>query len=52
MQHKLQYNTGVAIQDNASKHWWYSAILPAKTISNTDKITKMEHPDFFGVDGG
>ena len=28
-QHKLQYDTGVAMQDNAAQHWWYSAILAA-----------------------
>ena len=43
MQHKLQYNTGVAVQDNAAQQWWYSAILAANKISNTGK---------FGEDGG
>ena len=48
MQHKLKYDTGVAIQDNAAQHWWYSTILMANTISNTGKLSKMVHPDFFG----
>ena len=29
-QYKLQYNTGVAIQDNAAQYWLYSIILAAK----------------------
>ena len=41
MQHKLQYNTGAAMQDNARQHWWY-------IISNTCNFAKMIHPDFFG----
>ena len=40
MQHKLQYNTGIVVQDNASQQWWYSAILAANTISNTGKFAK------------
>ena len=47
-QHKLQYNIGVAMQDNGAQHWWYSTILAANTISNTDKLAKTVHPDFFG----
>ena len=50
MQHKLQYNTGVVVQDNAAQQWWYSTILAANTISNTGKFAKMAHPD--GEDGG
>ena len=41
MQHKLQYNTGVVVQDNAAQQWWYSTILAANTISNTGKFAKM-----------
>ena len=40
------------MQDNAAQQEWYSTILPASTISNTGKIAKMEHPDFFGKNGG
>ena len=25
-QHKFQYHTGVAMQDNAAQQWWYSTI--------------------------
>ena len=48
MQHKCcnTINTGVAMQDNATKQQWYSTILSASTISNTGKFAKMEHPDF------
>ena len=46
-QHKLQYDTGVAIQDNAAQHWWYSRVLTASTISNTGKLSKMVHLDSF-----
>ena len=48
MQHKLQYDTGVAMQDNAAQHWWCSTILTANTISNTGKLSKTVHPDSFG----
>lgn len=41
MQHKLQYNTGAAMQDNTRQHWWY-------IISNTCNFAKIIHPDFFG----
>ena len=41
MQHKLQYNTGVVVQDNAAQQWWYSTMLAANTISNTGKFAKM-----------
>ena len=41
MQHKLQYNTGVVVQDNVAQQWWYSTILAANTISNTGKFAKM-----------
>ena len=47
-QHKLQYNTDVAMQDNAAQQWRYSTILAANTISNTGKFAKMVHADFFG----
>ena len=47
-QHNLQYDTGVAMQDNVVQHWWYSTILAASTISNTGKLAKMVRPDFFG----
>ena len=46
MQHKLQYSTGVAIQDNESPTWWYCTILAANTVSNTGKFDKMLHLDF------
>ena len=47
-QHKLRYDTGVAMQDNAAQHWWYSTTVAANTISNTGKLSKMVHPDSFG----
>ena len=47
-QHKLQYDIGVVMQDNAKQHWWYSTILAANTISNTDSLAKTVHPDSFG----
>ena len=47
MQHKLQYNTGVAMQDNAVQQWWYSKILATDTISNTGKFAQMVYSDFF-----
>ena len=52
MQHKLQYNTGVEMQDNVAQQWGHSTIMVANTISNTGKFTKMVHPDFFGENGG
>ena len=52
MQHKLQYYTGVAMEDNAAQQWWYSTILAANTISNTGKFDKMVHSDFFGEYSG
>ena len=52
MGYKLQYNTGVAKQENATHQWWDSAILASNTISNTDRFTKVVHPSFFGDDGG
>ena len=45
MQHKLQYNTGVVVQDNVAQQWWYSTILAANTISNTDKFAQMVNPE-------
>ena len=48
MQHKLQYDTGVAMQDSAAQHWWCSTILTANTISNTGKLSKTVRPDSFG----
>ena len=39
------------VQDNAAQQWWYSTILPANTISNTGKFTKMVHSGSFGGDG-
>ena len=46
-QNKLQYDTGVAMQDNAAQHWWYNTILATNTISNTGKLAKTVHPRFF-----
>ena len=43
------YNTGVAVQDNATQQWWYSAILAADTISNTGKFAKMVYIQIFFV---
>ena len=34
-QHKLQYNNGVAMRDNAAQQWWYSVILVVNKISYT-----------------
>ena len=42
--YKLRYDTGVAMQDNAAQHWWYST--GANTISNTGKLVKKVHPGF------
>ena len=50
-QHKLQYNSGVAMQDNAAQQWWYSTTLVANTISYTGKFAKMVHQNFFGENG-
>ena len=47
-QHKLQYNTGVAMRDKAAQQWWYSTIMAADTFSNTSKFAKMVHPYSFG----
>lgn len=41
MRHKLQYNTGAAMQENSRQHWWY-------IISNTCNFAKIIHPYFFG----
>ena len=49
-QRKLQYDTGVAIQDNAAQRWWYNTILVVSTISNTSKLAKTVHPDSFRVE--
>ena len=45
-EYKLQYNTGVAKQDNAARQWWYSTTLASNTVSNTVTFAKMVHPDF------
>ena len=45
-QHKLQYHTGVEMEDNVTQHWWYSTILTRNTISNTDKLAKMVYATF------
>ena len=34
-QHKLQCNTGFAMQNNAAQQRWHSKILAPNTISNT-----------------
>ena len=49
-QRKLQYDTGVAIQDNAVQHWWLDTILAVNAISNTGKLAKTVHPDSFRVE--
>ena len=49
-QRKLQYDTGVAMQDKAAQHWWYNTIIAANTISNTGKLAKTVHPDSFLVE--
>ena len=49
-QRKLQYDTGVVIQDNAAQHWWYNTILAANTISNTGKHVKTVHSGSFRVE--
>ena len=49
-QRKLQYDTGVAIQDNAAQRWWYNTILVVSTISNTSRLAKTVHPDSFSVE--
>ena len=30
----------IGVQNNAAQHWWYSTLMMANTISNTDKIAK------------
>ena len=52
MQHKLQNNTDVVVQNNPAQQGWYSLILAANTILNTGKFAKKVHPDFFGQYGG
>ena len=49
-QRKLQYDTRVAIQDNAVQHWWYNTILEANTISNIGKLAKTVYSDSFRVE--
>ena len=49
-QQNTSYNTGIVVQDNAAQQWWYSTILAANTISNTDKFNGTSR--FFGEDGG
>ena len=41
------YNTGIAVQDNAAQQWWYSTILAVSTISNTGKFAKILRCRFF-----
>ena len=48
-QHKLQYDAGVAMRDNAAQHWQYNTIA-ASTISNIGKLAKTIHPDSFRVE--
>ena len=53
MQHKLQNNTDVVVQNNPAQQGWYILIiLAANTILNTGKFAKKVHPDFFGQYGG
>ena len=52
MQHKLQNNTDVVVQNNPAQQGWYILILAANTILNTGKFAKKLHPDFFGQYGG
>ena len=40
-QHKLQYDTGAAMQENVAQHWWYRTILTANTISVTGKLVNQ-----------
>ena len=49
-QQNTSYNTGIVVQDNAAQQWWYSTILAANTISNTDKFNGTSR--LFGEDGG
>ena len=49
-QRKLQYDTGVAIQDNAVQQWWLNTILVVNAISNTGKLAKTVYPDSFRVE--
>ena len=51
-QHKLQYNDGFAMLDNAAQQWWYSTIFAAHAISNIGKFARMVYSDFFGKDSG
>ena len=36
----------IVVQNNAAQHWWYSTLLMANTISNTDKIAKWYIQNF------
>ena len=41
-QHKLQYDTGAAMQENVAQHWWY------RTILTTLFQLLVNFPDSFG----
>ena len=44
----MQFHTGVAMQDYALQHWWYSTVLAANIISNTGKFGDTVHLHSFG----
>ena len=46
--YNTSFNTGLAVQDNATQQWQYSTVLAANTILNTGKFAKMVHTDFSG----
>ena len=48
----MRHNWCCNAQDNTAQHWWHRTFLAANTISNTGKIAKMVHLDFFGENGG
>ena len=45
------YNTGVEMQDNAARQWWYNTILAVSIILNTGRFAKMVYRNFFNEDG-
>ena len=45
------YNTGVEMQDNAARQWWYNTILAVSIILNTGRFAKMVYPNFLNEDG-
>ena len=47
MQHKLQHDTGVAMDNNAAQYWWYSTMLATNPIENPGRLAKTINADSF-----